>query len=172
MAQRQPLPSLDPLLSVAASERERQLSHFEALDNKAGVTLGFSGVIAALATDVDTIHARFGIGAAILAAILAMLAFVPRTHPLFDLRKLRNRYLSAENEFTRLRLLDTSIDMYEQANVVLRRKARFLSAAMAALVVAVVLLGLGTMVSNERGGSRERPHTSSRGASSIVVGGL
>ena len=165
------MPSLDPLLAMAESERGRQLSHFEGLDSKAGVTLGFSGAIAALATDVHTIPAKFGIGAAVMAALLAMLAFVPRAYPLFDLRKLRNRYLSAETEFTRLRLLDTSIDMYERANVVLRRKAHFLLAALAALVFAVVLLGLGTLVSDERRGTHERPHTS-RGAGGIAVDGL
>ncbi|MDQ3569251.1 MAG: hypothetical protein M3450_05485 [Actinomycetota bacterium] len=133
------------------------------------MTLGFSGAIAALATDVDTIPAKLGIGAAILAALLALLAFFPRAYPLFDLRKLRNRYLSAETEFTRLRLLDTSIDMYERANVVLRRKARFLLAAMAALVAAVVLLGAGTLVADERG-PRERSPIST--GDTITVGRL
>jgi len=166
------LPSLDCLLAIAEGERGRQLSHFEGLDNKAGVTLGFSGAIAALASDGDTVLAKFGIAAAVLAALLAVLAFFPRSYPLFDLQKLRNRYLSAETEFTRLRVLDTSIDMYEQANITLRRKARFLLAAMATLVVAVILLGLGTLVSDERSGTHERPHTSGRGASGVAVGRL
>ncbi len=56
--------------------------------------------------------------------------------------------------------------MYERANVVLRLKARFLLAAMATLMVAVVLLGAGTLVSDERG-SRERSHTSTRAAGAI-----
>ena len=156
------------MLSTAETERGRQLSHFEGLDNKAGVILGFSGAIAALATDIETIPARFGIGVAVLAALLALLAFIPRAYPLFDLRKLRNRYLSAESEFTRLRVLDTSIDMYERANVVLARKAKFLLAAMATLVVGVLLLGIGTLVPDDRR-TDERPRPSTRGAGTIVM---
>lgn len=48
----QRLPSLDVVLAAVEAQRDKQLGHFESLDNKAGVLLGFAGAIAALAKDV------------------------------------------------------------------------------------------------------------------------
>ena len=38
------LPSLNLLLELVQSERDKQLAHFDALDNKAGIVLAFSGL--------------------------------------------------------------------------------------------------------------------------------
>jgi hypothetical protein len=140
------LPSLDVVLDAVEAQREKQLGHFESLDNKAGVLLGFSGAIAAIARDVRPIVGRLGVAAAVVAAFAAMWSFRPRGFPVLDARRLRP-YLRGEPEFTKLRLLDTELVMIEQAEALIARKARWLSAALASLVVSVMLLGVGTLVS-------------------------
>lgn len=39
--------SLDLLIEINQAEREAQLAHFESLDTKAGLVLGFAGVLIA-----------------------------------------------------------------------------------------------------------------------------
>lgn len=46
------LPSLDLLLELVQRERDKQLAHLDALDNKAGIVLGFAGLLITLAPDV------------------------------------------------------------------------------------------------------------------------
>ncbi len=46
------LHSAELILDRVASEHQSQLGHFEALDGKAGLQLGFSGVLIALTRDV------------------------------------------------------------------------------------------------------------------------
>jgi hypothetical protein len=41
-------PSLDLLIEINQSERDAQLSHFDSLDTKAGLVLGFAGVLIGL----------------------------------------------------------------------------------------------------------------------------
>ena len=60
---------------------------------------------------------------AVSASLFALWAFLPRNYPVIDTRKLRDRYLRADPEFTDLHLLDTQIAMEERAAELLRRKA-------------------------------------------------
>lgn len=66
---------------------------------------------------------RSGCGFAVVAAVLAMLAFRPCKSPVLDPRGLR-RYLRAEEGFTQLRLLDTEIEMALRASQLIQEKAR------------------------------------------------
>ena len=127
MAEQRGLPSLDVLLEMVERERAQQQAHFESLDSKAGVTLGFSGAIAALATDVDRAVAEVGVAFAVLAAVLAVLSFRPRGHPVIEVRRLRS-YLPAEPSFTKLRLFDTEAYMVIEGARVNRLKASLLTA--------------------------------------------
>ena len=43
--------SLDLLIEINQSERDAQLSHLDSLDTKAGLALGFAGVLIGLAID-------------------------------------------------------------------------------------------------------------------------
>lgn len=146
MADESRLPSLDVVLAAVETQRTQQLGHFESLDNKAGVLVGFAGAIAALAKDVRPVGARFGVAMAILASFLAMWSLRPRAFPLLEVRQLRS-YLRGEPQFTKLRLLDTELVMVERAAAIIERKARWLSAALVALVGSILLLGAGTLVS-------------------------
>ena len=116
------LPSLRLIAARVDAQLELQIRHFESLDNKAGIVLGFAGVLAAVAggTGVFAVGGRvFGVS----ASLFALWAFLPRNYPVIDTRKLRDRYLRADPEFTDLHLLHTQIAMEERASEVLRRKA-------------------------------------------------
>src|SRR5207244_4132331 len=98
--------SLDLILEETRAAREAQLRHFDGLDAKAGILLGFSGAIVALAPNDDLV---VGLGrfAAVLAGLLSLWAFWPRKFEVLDLFALRQKYLAAELRFSKLALLDT-----------------------------------------------------------------
>jgi hypothetical protein len=76
---------------VVQTQRDAQLHHFESLDGRAGIVLGFSG---------------------------------------------------AEPEFTKVAVVDAYVVMIEESRSLLLAKARRLSLAMAALVVAVLMVAV------------------------------
>ncbi len=138
------LPSVAVLLAAVERHLEQQRTHFESLDTKAGVAVGFAGVIAAIGRDVGPLPAKVGVGLAAVAATLALLSFWPRKHPVFDPRRLR-QYLRADERITQLTLLDTEIEMALRASRLIEAKARLLQASLAVLVISVVLLAGGTL---------------------------
>jgi hypothetical protein len=72
------LPSLDLVLDEARSEREAQLVHFEALDAKAGVVLGFAGALVALAPQRADPLIVMGRLLAVVSGLAALSSFWPR----------------------------------------------------------------------------------------------
>jgi hypothetical protein len=142
------MPSLDLLSQVVTAELEAHERRYDALDTKAGVLLGFAGVVVALtAGNLHGGWAHTGTAFAGLAALLAGGAFTPRRFPAVALLTLRDRYLTAEEDFTRLRLLDTRIAMYRQITRGLWRKAMLVTASALTLGVAVVLTVVASTVS-------------------------
>jgi hypothetical protein len=141
------LPSLDLLSDEVAAELAAQERRSDALDSKAGVLLGFAGVLVGLT--VASLHgawATIGAGFAAAAAVCAGVAVVPRPYPTLEVRRLRETYLTAEEDFTRRRLLDTRIVMYEETQTLLKIKAWLVTAASGTLGIAVVLTVLaGTL---------------------------
>ena len=132
------LPSLELVLEEARAERHAQLVHFEALDSKAGVILGFSGALVALTPDREGLLIAAGRLLAVLSGIAALGSFWPRRYSVTDLRSLRDKYLTAEAMFTKLRLVDTTVAEAIQVRRVLIRKSLLLKSAMIALALAVV----------------------------------
>jgi hypothetical protein len=146
------LPSLQILLDQIASERETMSAHAENLDAKAGVVLGFAGVLIGLgATAQVTISTnavfQAGLGVAVVAAVSAALAFFPRKYPVLEARSLRDKYLTEPESATRLRLLDTQIEMINQTAVLAKQKGRRLRVAVICLAIAAFLVVLGTLIS-------------------------
>ncbi len=139
------LPSLDLLLRLVQAERDKQLQHFDALDAKAGVIVGFTGVLVALAASEPGWIVAAGMGAGMLSGGFALAAFWPRAHPVLEPSPLR-RYLAAEEAFTKLTVLDTLEAMVNQTSRLLQRKAFRLRISLAALAMAVALIGLGTIL--------------------------
>ncbi|MGH3924179.1 MAG: hypothetical protein ACRDTT_15165 [Pseudonocardiaceae bacterium] len=136
--------SVDSILDWTREERDRQLRHFDGLDTKAGLLLGFSGALAGLAR-THGIVADIGRYAAVFSAFLALLAFWPRGVDVLDLRALRALYVGSEPEFTKLRVLDTQISIAENVAAVTQLKARLVKLSMGSLVAAalIIVVGLG-----------------------------
>lgn len=132
------LPSLELVLEEARTERAAQLIHFEALDAKAGVLLGFAGALVALAPDRADLLIVIGRFMAVVSGMSALASFWPRDVSLTHLRSLRDKYLSSEAAFTRLNLVDATIAQTIQVSGVLKRKARLLKVAMSSLGLAVI----------------------------------
>lgn len=141
------LPSLGLLSEEASAALAAHERRYDALDTKAGVLLGFSGVIVTLAAvNLDGVLAHVGAACAGLAALLAGAAFVPRRFPTLALLTLRDAYLTSEEEFTRLKLLDTRIAMYRKVQDGLKWKARLVTWAALALGIAVLLIVIASTV--------------------------
>lgn len=134
--------SLEPILEEVKTEREFQLRHFDALDSKAGIILGFAGALVALSPSGDQVIDA-GRYAAVASGLLALRTFWPRRFWSMGLRPLRDLYLASEPAFTRLRILDTQIEMTEQLSRTLHGKAQRLKLAMVALAAAVLLMSVG-----------------------------
>lgn len=161
------LPSLSLLSEEVSAELAAHERRADALDSKAGVLLGFSGVIVALtATNLGGGLALAGTWAAGAAALLAGVAFLPRRFPTIALRNLRDKHLMAAEEFTRLRLLDTRILMYQQIQGTLKIKGWLVAIAAGALGVAVVLTVLASTVDAGGNQHEQRNGPGQSGASS------
>ncbi len=144
------LPSLALILAQVGSERETTNSHAESLDTKAGVVLGFAGVLVGLAatvppSDAHRLAFHVGLGMGVLAAVLGAAAFFPRRYPVLEPAVLRQFLASREDE-TRLALLDTQIDMIEDIASLVKRKGRRVQLAVIALTIAAAMVVVGTLV--------------------------
>jgi hypothetical protein len=141
------MPSLSLLSDEVASELAAQERRGDALDSKAGVLLGFAGVLVGLT--IGKLHGFVAHSGAVLAGVAGLLsavAFIPRSYPTLALRRLREGYLTAETEFTRRRVMDTRIAMYERTQGLLQVKARLVTAAAAVLCTAVIVTVIGSIV--------------------------
>jgi hypothetical protein len=134
--------SLDVILEEVRIERGAQLQHFDALDGKAGIVLGFSAAVAALA---PSHHLVVGLGrlVVVLGALTALWTFLPRVFQLTNVYSLREKYLAAHPDFTKLNLLDAQISMMKSAKDLLEAKAFRLKLAMGFLALGVILVSVG-----------------------------
>ena len=142
--------SLDLLLGTVQQERTEQISHFDALDSKAGITVGFAGALIALSSGVSPGYRDVAVITLGLAAILAAATFFPRKLPVLDVGHLRS-YLRAEAEFTKLRLHDAQLTMVQAASAEILLKARLLKLSVAFLGVGAVTLAVGIVVGGSHG---------------------
>ena len=134
--------SLDLVLDEARIEREAQLHHFDSIDQKSGIVLGFSAVLVAVAPSEGLLVAVGRVSAAI-GALLALASFLPRKYPVLSLRVLRDKYRNSEPVFTKRRLLDSMIYMVEEASRGLERKGTLLRLSTVFLAGAVLLVAAG-----------------------------
>lgn len=147
------MPSLEYLSKEVQAEREAYVRHFDGLDTKAGVLLGFSGVLVALATRSSSPLGALAAFAALLAVIFAFSAYAPRQSPVLDMLHIRERYLTADERFTRLHLLDTKVVMIQEFAGILREKALRLKIGLVLLGVSGSLLLAGQLVTISKEGS-------------------
>lgn len=136
------LPSLELILDVLRSSRAERREHFDALDQKAGLALGFAGVVVTLSHDIPQPWRAVGVVAAVIAAGLSLWAFWPREYDVLD--NLRD-YLAAPREQTQQVLVDTLALMNANTDESMGRKARRLKMALLALALAALVLGAGVV---------------------------
>ncbi|MGQ0804764.1 MAG: hypothetical protein ACT4PI_12995 [Actinomycetota bacterium] len=140
------LPSLDVIAREVRAERDTQFRHVDAVDAKAGVILGFSGVLVAVGVGAFDLYRLPALLSALLAAGTAGAVFRPKRNPTWDLASFRDERLRSEAVFTELALLDTHIDMIESQRALLHRNTLLLGWSLRALVAAAVLLVAGTLI--------------------------
>ncbi len=83
--------SLEVVLEVVRRERDAQLRHWDALDAKGGVMLGFAAALAALAPMDVNVVVDAGRILAVAGGLAALVAFWPRRYTAVKVRKLRDR---------------------------------------------------------------------------------
>lgn len=139
-------PILDVVEDVVRREREAQLKHWDALDAKTGVMLGFAGVLAALAPVDVNVLVDVGRMSAVAGALAALWAFWPRGYGAIDVRTFRERYLASEPTFARMHLTDTQIAVGRELAVTLDRKTTRIKRSMALIAAAGLLVAPGLLV--------------------------
>ena len=125
-------------------------AHAESLDGKAGVVLGFAGVLVGLGATAQVwvsgrVIFQVGLAVAVVAALLAAWAFLPRRYPVLEVERLRQSNLTASEADTRLELLDTQIEMVKEAATLVRQKGWRVGAAVGCLAIAAALVVAGIL---------------------------
>ena len=144
--------SIEILGSEVREQLASQLVHLEAVDAKAGVVLGFAGLLVAVAPDTGPGWAAVSRLAGVVAAVLALLAFFPREYPLVDLTQLRRSKLGSQPDELRLALMDTSLMLLDHALFLDEYKSRRLRSSIVALVAAIILTFVGLVLGPTSGG--------------------
>lgn len=114
------------------------------------VVLGFAGVLVGLGATAqlsvsDGVVFQVGLAVAVIAAVLAAWAFLPRRYPVLEVERLRQANLTASEAETRLELLDTQIEMVKEAATLVRQKGWRVRAAVGCLAVAAALVVIGIL---------------------------
>lgn len=78
--------SIDMVGGEVHAERAAQLGHFDAVDTKAGVVLGFAGAITPLSAAPSGPLTAAGAIAAVVSGLFALMSFWPRKYWRTDLR--------------------------------------------------------------------------------------
>lgn len=114
-------PSAPLVLDVLRSGREERRAHFDSLDQKAGLALGFAGLLVTLSNDIVQPWRFLGASASIVAAGLALWSFWPRKVPVLDNAR---KYLAAPEHQTRMALVDALHEMDGLTDRLSETKAR------------------------------------------------
>jgi hypothetical protein len=128
---------------MKVAEQESRAASF---DTKAGLLLGLGGILIGLSPHHLELFRLLGRLAAAVGAGAAVWSMLPRISAGVVPRELRNKYLSAEPDFTKLRLLDTRILLYERDEKRLTSKVHRMRVAVLFLALAVALLLVGSIV--------------------------
>ncbi|HYP23899.1 MAG TPA: hypothetical protein VEV43_10015 [Actinomycetota bacterium] len=135
--------SIEVFLAEVHDQLAAQRSHVESLDAKAGVVLGFSGLLAAVAPDGNALWMDLARGAAIFAGIFALFGLLPRGYAVVDLRAFQRDFLTAQPTTAQLVLFDTQLNVLADTAGVIDHKSRRLRASIAALLVAIIFAYVG-----------------------------
>ncbi len=118
------VPSLAIVEDALAHEDSTWRDRANNLDTKAGILLSGAGVIVALVGTTTHIAALIGQILAILAGGTAVWSLWPRVDKAIDPAELRNLYLTTDPVTTRLRVLNTRLEMHMKNENALMAKGR------------------------------------------------
>jgi hypothetical protein len=121
---------------VVSSELETQDRRGDAIDTKAGLILGFSGVLAGIQVHAGGSGHLPAVSIDGLTAVIALFALLPRPFPGLAPRRIRD-YAHWTADQATLQFLDTRIEIFERTRQRLNRKADVLMAASISLMAAV-----------------------------------
>jgi hypothetical protein len=139
--------SLDVIEDYVRRELDAEERRADAVDGKAGLVLGFSGVLVSLGSTY--VRPPLAVAARVLAGVaglLAVLAFRPRTFPSLDLAALHERYAAADPDVTRRRIVNLFVDAHPRVRARFRVKLACLRLAVRFLGLAVALMVVGSIV--------------------------
>jgi hypothetical protein len=139
---------VDILASEIRDQMAGQVRHFDRLDTRAGVLLGFSGLFVVLSLNGSGFWIAAAGVAGVASAAVALGSFLVRDFPALDVARFRERYVSAEPAMTRLTLVDTHLAILENARRLTHRKVRMLKVTIGAQFVAIVLAVVGVIADN------------------------
>ena len=131
------LEGLDAVAEVVSSELEAQDRRGDSIDTKAGLILGFSGVLAGIQVHGAGVTHLAAVSLDGLTAVVALFALLPRPFPGLAPRRIRE-YAPWTADQAKLQLMDTRIEIFETTRRKLNRKADFLEAGSISLLAAVV----------------------------------
>jgi hypothetical protein len=137
--------SLDLLIDINQAERQLPLAHFDSLDTKAGLVLGFAGVLIALGNGSGSLAGSASTILAAVAAVASVASFWPRKFASIDPTRLGD-YAGAELAFTQLTVLDTLEVMLVETTEKLELKSRRLKLALVSLTTGAVLTALNLLL--------------------------
>lgn len=140
------LPSLDVVEAALAREEDSYRQRAQSIDTRLGLLLGAAGVLVAFVGGRSSIAGLVGQVVALAAGGAAVLGLWPRVDKGIAPRKLRDRYLAADPTLTRMRLLNTRLELHEKDEVGLMTKARRLRAAALLLLSAATTIVVGSIV--------------------------
>ena len=134
------------LLEAAYQERQLRFSALDAVEMKAGVTLGFAGTLIALTAAFGPAWSRSAIVIpAVISVLLAVFALIPRKHAGLNPEPLRDKYLESEPRDTQRAILNVLVRNHQELAKSVARRTRFAkwamySLALAALIAAVLVV--------------------------------
>jgi len=119
----------------------------EGLDTKAGLCLGFAGVLVGILLRAGSgVAAYVALGVDFAVAVLSLLGYRMRSITVLKPRQLR-RYIGYDEPSIRLVVLDTRLVQSEELERNLRRKANVISAALIGLLLAVMATAVAAVQS-------------------------
>jgi len=140
---------MEELLFEFRAQRDVLLRHFEAIDSKAGILLGFAAAIATLGPAQGPL-APAGRATAIASAISALAAFVPRRFPSFSPQRLAGSLVDRTPDRRAHLLAYLHLRNLTAADATLRSKSRTLVVAFSLTLTATVLLAADIILSGGR----------------------
>ena len=146
------LPEALEVIYEAVKERlNLEVSRIDSLDTKAGVLIGFNGVILAVilspGVSLEIIFFHLGLGCLLVSIILSTIAYYAgflRRDP--DPRQLRRWYSQQPRPVIVSTLIDNMVISFEDIQKKVRQKVRCFNVALILTVVGLGLLGVGSVV--------------------------